>query len=1546
MEYFSAKLCGISVYSMIESWLLFGKIFWGVLPMKTLSVLKSILWKCGNLCVPAVFLLFMGAVFLNCSQKATPLSAEPVTLCSQNPDNPDCVNDGGSPGVVPINSLFTLNPGETAILASFGVVDPVGTALSNDFDGDAITNDKESVSNLWVAEYPVIDTSIAPPVTMEIQILKDKTGQANTIVNNIASSDFESRRNTGSEKFHQKELNRKTVQYTKTVQHADSDKWSVNLGLFSFGGGKDNSSAETKDVFEVKPFRNNIDRTASSVRSNSALNNARQYRTEKSSKVDETSTVEPNAGRVRAALYIKNHSVNMPVRLSNILCSLLFESGEGELIPIQSFKLRNADYSEFVVEVYGASEFGPYVIDLPGLNTAEVENAIAKGYTPKIFIVDYTMTHVADSNYKAALGSTFSGDNLKIIEENSKGRTALLKLIGPYMREMFRVAAFSVDTDTNPDGCGIAGPATTVTAGITMERLLKRVACSGMNIQFDHYIFDYTGTILEGTNPLVYTYSVKSVGAVANNFPCHAHVDGNDINGQPVTACLVRLADLSSNDLDQTGMWAFFDSGKYFDHRRYVTDGAGNMVTFDGTIPMMEGVHSTVWAGDFYDLTYFSMSDIIIREQEFGSNPFETGEVFAMNSRWSHEELGLNPWYPNVKSVYLGQAGLGERFQVEVTLDNTWKLNPDFGTSYVYDSHLSYRNFLYNPADDVSTLYDIGEAFDFQVSFGLGGAPGDWYNLLRAAGSPSPDDNTVADGISDCGQSWSFLQQKYTVCIQVPASMPGVGADAVVHIFLRPSPNNAYRETVWPKTFSTVNRFEATLMKSSLIGESFIETVLDGGELATGVVEDGTVIVVGSRPYRIADVSYFDRVFMINLKSQAGVVFSAGDTVTFGAFNGTLKSAVTTTSTVLLVTPDTLTDTLAEGTLLDGQTATVGTLNTPVSVGSVYLKKDVYSINLQTPLAEDHLSGESISINAGLPAPQVEYQQSNNFITDWNADPANAATANTPESSTMLYGAAPAGCLYGLDNLRLVSPGCQGYAADALSANWAGAGAFENNWSDSAFYQGWVANMVSPSATSLNGETMRTMPVPENKTLVSGDMYRTFGVSWGSKTLVVAAEHNGTDYDIVGVIVDENGAPVGSKFLIGNKFQGAVGNEQIYPYAAVHGDRALVTWMSGATGDIHGKFIDLNNPAAGTEEVISTTSPGANQVAPRVVVTDAGKALVVWHSNEGAQGYNVRGRTYDIVTGLPVAGAFGSDTGDFLLSTFQTNSQFAPYPATFGAGNSKAFVVWHSLISTNYNIRGRFIDIDNETWLSAELVVSTSNGSQQYYPRVAVSGDTALVVWESAHTGVWNAMGVFYDLTTLAATSTDFQVGVITTGNGILPKVSASGSYGLVCWKDSIEAAYDARCRVADMVNHALLGGDIPVTTKTTLEQAVVDSVIVGDKGYVVWRSEEAGGWVYRGQVIDLATQTLDSVQDFIVSDQLYPAGTQVLDGANIYPNPNLPVMINNGTGVLAIWGTNTGLYSQKLVPGSVFPLPHGLNNFFVSPLIERDYSIRSWLVY
>ncbi|EMO43589.1 hypothetical protein LEP1GSC187_2826, partial [Leptospira santarosai str. ZUN179] len=799
------------------------------------------------------------------------LAAEPVKTQVNNegvPVRPGNVGSGGSGPVTPVDAIFNLPPGRLVNSnALMGTIDPTGTNIVNDFDGDGILNQNETLTNVWVADYPQIETTIAPPVTLKIQILKNSSNQSDQIVSEINSNDFEASKNEGSEKIHQNELNERTVQFQDSFStetelgqsHERTMSAGMNsgfgMGLVSVGMNYSNSMRDswnaknavsaTTTKWADRPFKNNIDRDAWNLKSDSSTNKARKYRSDKSSKINETSTVEPNAGVVRAALYIKNLSVNMPVKISNILCSLMFETPGGELVPMSSFRLRNDDYSLFEVEVYGGSDFGPYVVELTNLNTAEVEKAIAAGYTPKIMIVDYTMTHVADSNYKSSL-LNFTGNNLKIVEENAKGRTALVKVYGPGVREMYRVTAFDTPNVSNP--CNTKST-DVFSPGISLKKALERISCSGDNITFKDYVIDLSESAPTLAESRVYLKGIQSFGGISTNLPCTDETNtGSD--GVSRTACVQKpYSQWTEAEKTNSGVWAIYSKGKFYSPTEYWTD-SGNVRRFDpwrGAVaaPILKGVDSVVWAGDSYDLVYISFKDFIKVEQKFGTNPLETGNGYPINTKWDLKTLGNHPYYPDTNSLFLGEVGFGEKVELKIKLDKTKYLSPNFGSAVDTGPYQYFTNFTYNPQVS-SDRYNINQAADFEISLGFGGTRTDWFHIIKDLSSSDPYK------LKNCGTTLDFISQTYTLCVQLPTLSTNVDpAISLVKLYIRPALNSAYRKTIWPLHFSQVRKLKGEAGVPIVKNTSLVKVANSYGSVNVG---DNFFILGDSTNYKVVQV--------------------------------------------------------------------------------------------------------------------------------------------------------------------------------------------------------------------------------------------------------------------------------------------------------------------------------------------------------------------------------------------------------------------------------------------------------------------------------------------------------------------------------------------------------------------------------------------------------------------------------------------------------------------------------------------------------------------
>lgn len=1460
--------------------------------------------------------------------KATPLTAEPVA------SGPSAGIDPNGP--VATHSLFNLSPGQwTSFQVLGGVIDPVGTVIEQDFDGDGINNNKESTSNIWVADYPVIESQIAPPVTMRIEVLKTDKSDSTTINTDLTSDNFETRKNEGSEKFHQDEVNVKTINNGSTTDSSSQSSSSTStkdvkasaggsffgIGASVSGGASSSSSSSSsssnttvRQTFEDRPFVNNIDRAALSTKSDAAEKKARDYRAEKRRQSGLHYETKSDGGIIRAALYIKNLSINMPVRLSNILCSLVFEAPNGSLIPIQSFRLRNDDFSLFEAEIYGGSEFGPYVITLPNLNTVEIENALAYGYTPKIFIVDYKMTHVQDSNYRLSLGTNFVGDNLKIIEENAKGRTALVKIMYPNYRNLFRIVAFDTKmkqnaTDIcNGDNIDVSAP-TNVSPGIAMDKFLDRLKCSGIEIEYGHYIYDFTGTQQAVTYPKVYTYTVKSVNGRSVSAPCTSTMGGTGFNPQTrqyeaVTGvCVIKIKDLTEEQLNSLSIWATFNNGKYFKSGDVAKFSNGNYVSFDGVslagcgkagqpcgIPVLKGLNSYVWAGDNYDLVYLRMSDYLSRLEKFGVNPLETGANLTFNTAWSAKDVGEFPWYPQVRSTYLGKAGVGDTIEIKIKLNDTTYLGPNFGTS-TQDSlgGLVFTDFKYDTRKETSKLFNVREAIDFELNMGLGGERSDWVNLIRGTIDGSAADDVK---VTNCGQSWNFLQQEYTFCLILPAAPPGVGSDKVVNLYMRTSLNNAYRKTIWPQDWRKIRKFDSTLKS-----------------IGTSTATNSTIQV--------------DNV--IGLAAD----IASGNAITVGT-----NSSSYTISGLPFETPP------GSGT---------------------------YSITI-TPafLAdEEHKIGERVFVRASsaeVAAPQLSYRIDNGFETAWNS------TTNSVDPASglgMLLTAAYSGsnCTA---NATFRSNHCLGYNQDLQTSNWLGFEAFINGVNNDAqnYSVSGISNVLAQNIVGNSFAARRYFATPGDQLSVTGfgspqvlstTPTQTPGVSasaiFGNRALAVWTTAEAGIYNIRGRVTNlSSGTPIGTDFII------SVGDGWTGPLSIVsQSNMAFVVWNTNAA--VFGQIINIStgevgNPVGSPAFMISSTT-GAGWAAP-VMSLSGNRGLIVWAAgNVSASTADLRGRFFDFSGGL--INLLGN--ADVPISSSNAGNQYVP---AMYAYNGMALVVWASAdADPSLDIRGRYVDMNNAVALDSDFPVSVHNSGGQANPNISGAGSKAAVSWYSND----SATNVRYRVFDLDAqkpvSSSDFWICGSSCGYSGYPwAIAAQGDRALVIWTsfEGSNSTNVVRGRTVDLIS-GLPGSPNDFLISTTNSPGTVSSVgtaISGSRVFAYWEQGNPNGSSpidIRARVFDLFTNQFSTSGDFSLNMPYF---------TNIYPNIYANQISNSdGNSIFVSFGAGVGggayqnigiqfSFTSNSTPGANTALQqskYSLNNFFTAPLIERNFTATTKIV-
>lgn len=1420
------------------------------------------------------------ATLLVAQPAPTPASAVPQKGGGSGGGNNHPTGPAGPSDPELIPNLFSLAPGKFVAMASMGTIDPVGTSLSNDYDGDGINNADETTSNIWVADYPVVESTIATPVTMRIEILKDSTSSSSEIVSEITAEDMEDRKTEGTEKIHRKEINEKTVQYQDSYSTAAGFEHSAptlnpafqkifgggkssgspfNLGSLSLGkafgifsGGSqeggpllregvsglgsentamldpatglaigsaaagaltglvnaaeskhpetwsaNNQNSATTTFWKDVPFKNNLDRESKSVKADKATTKSQNYRSEKVSKTDENSIIKPDAGVVRAALYIKNRSVNMPVKLTNILASFMFETPDGELIPMQSFRLRNEDFSLFEVEVYGGTEFGPYVVELRDLNTVEVENAILKGYTPKIFLVDYQMSHVADSNYRSML-LNFSGENLKIIEENAKGRTSLVRMFGPNLREMFRVTAF--DTD-NADPCD--GAATMVSPGVSLQKALERIGCGGVAVKFKDYVVDLSASGLDIKEDRVFITGIESIGGIKNDFPCTDQtLVGTD--GVSRTACVMDpLSTWTEEQVEDSAFWAVFSDGKYFANSGYVLDGASQKISFSTTenIPVLKGVSSTIWVGDVYDLTYVRAADFL--RPEFGTTPLVTEEPFNITTRWSKNALGEYPFDPEV-GVSLGQAGLGEEIQLRFSLVETHLLNPAFNLEE--GSTSVYNQFSYDPG--LSTRrYNLEDAIDFELSLGLGGERTDWLNIVRDLGLESDD-----AALAPCGESIDYVKQVFTLCLRLPKVHPLVtGENKLVSLYLRPALNNLYRETIWPTPYSEVRQFQALILNPALTGST-------------------TVKVIGA----IGNISGGDEIHIENEPS-------------------------------------------------------------PLLVSTVSVSGDEYTLTLSSPVTVDHLASELVYVEGSLTEPQYGFLYDGTQFSDWNAavDPSWASNTNTQQN-------VPLATVNDDSCSTFQAIKCLGYVAEFLVGNWVGNNTFSNpywnDWADASHFNEFVSGAQRKWLLT-KGEILELELWDAGQFVATGgrqtSVHASAAIPQREETLTVynnLTPPSTSSGVYARVIENETHSFVGSEIALSSD------GSPVELGAVVNNDTALVVWRSGTA--VKGRYIDLSTATPdGAEFVI------ASGTVEKVGIVQSGDLALVTFLNAP----NAMGQVIDLSTKTLQGSAVqfndsGLAAGD-LSSTVNGNQAVVSY-------------AWFPSLGNPWVIRARVFNLATGLMETSELAIASSGGNDI---DVSVHGNRAVIASRS----LANTLDVVVLDPSTGSILSSHNLG----GVGFSPHVIVESGKAFVFWGDGTASM---KGRFLDLSGVGVLKSEFVLYPSST--NALAGDISLHEGILLLTWAAPSNSRVF-GRFMDWDTEmAIGSIREIGTSSAL-------LQSPRIASSNGL-ALVSWIESTLPV-SSNFGRIIPFPADPDAEP-QYGLNNFFVAPLMERTYTIKA----
>ncbi|WP_431844568.1 LIC12048 family lipoprotein [Leptospira noguchii] len=984
----------------------------------------------------------------------------------------------------------------------------------------------------------------------------------------------------------------------------------------------------------------------------------------------------------------------------------------------------------------------------------------------------------------------------------------------------------------------------------------------------------------------VYLKGIQSFGGVSTNIPCEDETStGSD--GVSRTACVQKpYSQWTESEKMNSGVWAIYSKGKFYSPTDYWTD-SGSIRRFDpwrGAVaaPVLKGVDSIIWAGDSYDLVYISFKDFIKVEQKFGTNPLETGNGYPLNTKWDLKTLGNHPYYPDTNSLYLGEVGFGERVELKIKLDKTKYLSPNFGTAVDTGPYQYFTNFNYNPQVS-SDRYNINQAADFEISLGFGGNRTDWFHVIKDLSSSDPYK------LKNCGTTLDFISQTYTLCVQLPTLSTTVDpAISLVKLYIRPSLNSAYRKTIWPLHFSQVRKLK--------------------GEAGVPIVK-GTSLVKVANSYGSVNVG--DNFFI------------QGDSTNYKVVQ------------VLPVAQD----------------------------GS-------FDVQLDRLIQIDAPKTTQMYVPGTLTSPDVRLSMDTGFTTDWN-NFVNSSFNSTSFDQIQYKPFVSSGNV-SCSSIPFHPGSCLGFTPELNSLNWMGiyneGVALWNSWADggdfSNFLYSGLVRLTAPSGKSYRLESTNTdftisadvnaPSLGDARIASSGDV--SIAV-WRQGTTLIGR------YNQI-----STGQAIGNPFNINST--ASTGN---YIVKAKNG-KAVIIWESGI--NIYANLRDLTTATSLVNEALVVTrfSPSGQLfydpsytsfIRSIDVVFGNGKAAIVWNDFTMA--------TTPSVFNVPCNNAYGTGVCHIYPRTYAVNMRILntdtglfeggsntikSYPENYEAAyiymipivlayyiptyqldfsvdatNENQIVVAsnqkgigtesHTFISSVFNLdTGSRIGVD-------KVIISETVRPIDFYSVKANNGK-ATVIWRR-NDGMILGRGIDIASSNLIGTDN------VTLETGPVDSLvfSSFGDTGLLTYRKNSK---ELRLKAVNLQTGQLLFPDFLVLGVGNADSRTPGPAFLsGNKILTTWDQTNGTKRTIWGRVSNLTNFTVEGPKEFQIST--------TNEGLQYTPS----VVANNGLGFVA-WlsqdKTQQRIRGAKVDLANPGALKYGLNNFFVSPLIERDYTIRAKIKY
>ncbi|MEH2584692.1 Ca2+-binding RTX toxin-like protein [Nitrobacteraceae bacterium AZCC 2161] len=339
---------------------------------------------------------------------------------------------------------------------------------------------------------------------------------------------------------------------------------------------------------------------------------------------------------------------------------------------------------------------------------------------------------------------------------------------------------------------------------------------------------------------------------------------------------------------------------------------------------------------------------------------------------------------------------------------------------------------------------------------------------------------------------------------------------------------------------------------------------------------------------------------------------------------------------------------------------------------------------------------------------------------------------------------------------------------------------------------------------------------------------------------------------------------VGPEFLINS----TTANDQAWASQTVLTDgRILVTWVStDTTGpepyDIRGRILNDDGTPEGSDFLINTTGLG-DQGAPTVTALSDGRAFVAWQSYvPGDNVYEVRGSIVD---------TNGHASPDVVLNSAASISPFMPSATTLADGHILLTYTSEDGGDPKYlgDIRGRILNDDGSVAVDDFAVNTTTWGTQYGSQAAALPDGRALVSWTSydPDEGRYNISGQFVNPDGSASTP-DFRLAPQSqfSQSGASVAVLADGHI-LVAWvaqepdgDNNIHARLlnpDGSVVVSDAIINSTLEGNQDSPSITALPDG---------RAVIVWHSTDpnTGASDLYGHIVGLGAFPLGN--DFLIN--------------------------------------------------------------------------------